>query len=67
MSKYRYPKLRFPHCRHCSNYHEYTGNCLVKLMSQGLGKSAKASGSRNCKNFKVLDKYKNLYSEELVK
>jgi hypothetical protein len=36
-------------------------------MSQGLGKSAKASGSRNCKNFKVLERFKHLYSEELLK
>ena len=65
MKRYKYPKLRTPHCKHCSNYHEYTGNCLVKLANWGLGRSAKASGSRNCKHFRVLEKYKDLYSEEL--
>ena len=65
MGKYKYPKLKVPHCKHCQNYHEYTGNCLRILMNSGLRVSAKANGSRNCVYFKVLEKYKNLYSEEL--
>lgn len=65
MAKYNYPKLKVPHCKHCQNYHEYTGNCLIRLMSNGLKKSAKAFGSRTCSSFKVLEKYKDLYTEEL--
>ena len=56
-----------PHCKHCANYKEFTGNCIVKLMSWGLKKSAKASGSRGCQSFEPLEEYKENYKEMLKK
>ena len=52
-----------PHCKHCANYKEFTGNCIVKLMSWGLKKSAKTSGSRGCQSFEPLEEYKENYKE----
>lgn len=56
-----------PHCYHCANYKELTGNCIVKLMSRGLKKSAKAVGSRSCQSFEPLEEYKENYKEMLKK
>lgn len=56
-----------PHCYHCANYKELTGTCVVKLMSWGLKKRAKASGSRGCQSFEPLEEYKENYKEMLKK
>lgn len=56
-----------PHCYHCANYKEFTGNCIVKLMSWGFKRSAKAGGSRSCQSFEPLEEYKENYKEMLKK
>lgn len=56
-----------PHCKHCANYKEFTGNCIVKLMSWGLKRSEKAGGSRGCQSFEPLEEYKENYKEMLKK
>ena len=56
-----------PHCHHCANYNDFTGNCVLKLMSFGLKKSAKANGSRSCQSFEPLEEYKENYKEMLKK
>lgn len=56
-----------PHCYHCVNYKDFTGNCVVKLMSFGLKASAKARGSRGCTSFEPIEEYANNYKEMLKK
>lgn len=52
-----------PHCKHCAKYKEFTGTCIVKLMSFGFGARAKAQSSRSCQSFEPLEEYKENYKE----
>lgn len=56
-------KYTVPHCKHCINYHESTGSCIVilKNLYNSSKRSAKAYGSRCCKQFKPTQYYKKYY------
>ena len=63
-------QFKVPHCNHCKNFHEYTGNCILILMDRvksGSQFSAKASGSRFCKSFEPLPAFKENYKEMFEK
>lgn len=66
----RKPKqFKVPHCNHCTNYHEFTGNCILILqgcMRNGSKGAAKARGSRSCRSFNPLPKFKENYKEMLL-
>ena len=63
-------QFRVPHCNHCKNFHEYTGNCILILqgcMKSGSKGTAKAHGSRSCKRFEPLPYFKENYKEMFEK
>ena len=61
----RCPQYTTPHCKHCANYRQFTGTCMIKLMSFGLKSRAKACNSRYCVGFEPLKEYKENYKEML--
>ena len=58
-------QYKYPHCKHCTSYKEFTGTCTIKLMNWGFKYACKAGGSRTCKSFVPREEYAEHYKEML--